>query len=183
LATIPDLVNTNQNFTSAWQFKKFNVEYRYSRSFADNRQAVVENNDQLGWTHGFTVGVNPLEILQVNVGFSFDSQRNFELAQVNRTKTLNLGATWNPFKKATFTGEMSQTLAGDAAQTNLNRNVNYSGQFAYNFSVGKSGFKKFGMQAFARFADAYVRSRDIPNDLFNRTRTKIMTAGMTFNFF
>lgn len=181
-ATIPDLLNTNQTFSSSWQFKKFNIEYTYNRSFADNRQAN-ENSDQIGWVHGITVGVNPLQILSFNIGFSFDNQRNVELAQVNRTKTWNFGGTWNPFKGATFTGEMSQSLAGDAAQTNLNRNVNYSGQFAYNFNVEKSKFKKFGMQAFARFADAYVRNRDFINDLRNRTRTKIMTAGMTFNFF
>lgn len=182
-ATIPDLLNTNQTFSSAWQFKKFNVEYTYNRSYADNRQTGSEKNDQLGWVHGFTVGVNPLQILSFNIGFNFDSQQNFELNQINRTKTLNLGTTWQMFKGATFTGNLSQVLAGDAARTNFNRNINYSGQFAYNFNVEKSKFRKFGMQAFARFADALVRNRDFTNDLNNLTRTKIMTAGMTFNFF
>jgi hypothetical protein len=183
VATVPDLVNTNQNFSSAWQFKKFNLGYAYSRSYADNRQAGSENKDQLGWVHAVTVGVNPLEILSFTTGFSFDSQENFELAQINRTKTLNLGMTWQPFKRATFTGELSQTLAGDAAKTALTRNVNYSGQFAYTFSREKTGFKKFGMQAFARFADAFVRNRNTIEVSNTQTRTKIMTAGMTFNFF
>ena len=87
------------------------------------------------------------------------------------------------FKGATFTGNLSQVLAGDAARTSLNRNINYSGQFAYNFNVEKSKFRKFGMQAFARFADALVRNRDFVSVSNNLTRTKIMTAGMTFNFF
>lgn len=183
LATIPDLLNTNQTFSSAWQFKKFNVEYTYNRSFADNRQTGSEKNDQLGWVHGFTVGVNPLEILSFNVGFNFESQRNYELDQINRTKTLNLGATWQMFKGASFTGNLSQVLAGDAARTVFNRNINYSGQFAYNFNIEKSRFRKFGMQAFARFADALTRNRDFVSVSNNLTRTKIMTAGMTFNFF
>lgn len=182
-ATIPDLLNTNQTFSSAWQFQKFTVQYGYNRSFADNRQTGAENADNLGWVHNVAVGVNPLDILSFNVGFSFDNQKNFETSQINRTKTLNLGTTWNPFKGATFTGEMSQTLAGDAARTIRNRNINYSGQFAYNFSVEKSRFRKFGMQAFVRFADAYVRAIDEPNDLRNITRTKIISAGMTFNLF
>lgn len=183
LATVPDLVNTNQNLSSAWQFKKFNVGYTYSRSFADNRQTGSENKDQLGWVHAVTVGVNPLEILSMNIGFSFDNQENFELDQINHTKTLNLGMTWQPFKGATFTGELSQTLAGDAAKTALTRNVNYSGQFAYTITREKTGFKKFGMQAFARFADAFVRNRNTIEVSNTQTRTKIMTAGMTFNFF
>lgn len=183
LSTIPDLLNTNQTFSSSWQFKKFNVEYSYNRSFADNRQTGSEKKDQLGWVHGFTVGVNPLEILNFRVGFTFDSQRNFELSQVNQTKSLNLGTTWQIFKGATFSGDYSHALAGDLARTSRNRNINYSGQFAYNFNIEKSKFRKFGMQAFVRFADAFVRNRDFTNDFNNLTRTKIMTAGMTFNFF
>jgi hypothetical protein len=182
-ATIPELVNTNQTFSSAWQFKKFNVEYTYNRSFADNRQTANERADQLGWVHGISVGVNPLETLSFNGGYTFDSQRNFEIEQINQTKSINFGANWQMFKSATLTGEISQALAGDLARTTRNRNVNYSGQFAYNFSVEKSRFRKFGMQCFARFADAFVRRRDFTNDFNDLTRTKILTAGMTFNFF
>ena len=183
ISTIPDLLNTNQTFSSAWQFKKLNVEYTYNRSFADNRQTGSEAKDQLGWIHGFTVGLNPLEILNFRVGLTFDSQRNFELSQVNQTRSLTFGTTWQIFKGATFSGDYSHALAGDLARTSRNRNINYSGQFAYNFNVEKSRFRKFGMQAFARFADAFVRNRDFTNDFNNLTRTKIMTAGMTFNFF
>lgn len=183
-STIPDLVNTNQTANSTWQFKKFNFGYTYSRSYADNRQQGSENKDQLGWVHGLTVGLNPLEKLGFNVGYSLDSQTNFELSQINRTKTLNLGTTWQPFKGATFTGELAQTLAGDAAKTSLARNVNYSGQFAYTFTREKTGFQKFGTQVFARFADAYTRRNTFGLEVSNQlTRTKIMTAGMTFNFF
>ncbi|MCY7345646.1 MAG: hypothetical protein LH614_05430 [Pyrinomonadaceae bacterium] len=182
-ATIPDLVNTNQTFSSAWQFKKLTLEYTYNRSYADNRQTEVEKNDQLGWVHGLTVGVNPLKILSFNVGLTLDSQRNFELEQVNQTKTLNFGGNWQPFKNATLTIDFSQTLAGDAARTNRNRNINYNAQFAYNFNLEKSKFKKFGTQLFVRFADTLARNQDFINDLNNRTQTKLITGGMTFNFF
>lgn len=182
-AAIPDLVNTNQTLSSAWQFKKFTFEYTYNRSYADNRQTGVEKNDQLGWVHGFTLGVNPLETLSFNVGLTLDSQRNFELEQVNGTKTLNFGVNWQPFKNATLTTDFSQNLAGDAARTNRNRSINYNAQFAYNFNIEKSRFKKFGMQLFVRFADAFARNRDFINDLNNRTQTKLVTGGLTFNFF
>lgn len=183
IATIPDLLNTNQTFSSAWQFKKFTFEYTYNRSFADNRQRENEDKDQLGWIHGFTVGINPLQILTFNVGFTFDSQRNFELDQVNQTKNLTFGANWQPFKGATFSGNFSQALTGDKSRTNRNRNINYDVQFSYNFGVEKSRFRKFGTQMFVRFADTFARQRDFVNDLNNRTQTRIMTAGMTFNFF
>jgi hypothetical protein len=182
-ATIPDLMNINQNFSAGWQFKKFNVDYAYSRSFADNRQAASAGNDQLGWVHTTTLTMNPLTSVSFNVGFSFDSQRNFELDTVNETKSANFGLNWRPFKNAALAVEASQALAGDLARTSRNRNINYSGQFSYSFSREKSQFKKLGMQVFARFADAYVRTRDLTNITNQLTRTKILTAGLTINIF
>lgn len=183
LSTIPDLLNTNQTFSSTWQFTKFNFEYRYNHSFADNLQIGRETADQLGWTHGFTVGLNPMTILSLNVGINLESQNNLELAQINNTKALTLGVNWTPFKNATLAGNFSQTIAGDAAKTNDNKNTNFDVQFAYNFNFEKDKFRKFGMQSFVRFADTFARSSDLAFNTNNRTRVKIFTAGLTFNFF
>lgn len=182
-SAIPDLMNTNQSFSSTWQFTKFNFEYRYNRSFADNRQTGVEKNDQLGWTHGLTVGLNPLSTLSFNVGINLESQNNLELSQINQTKALTLGINWQPFKGATLASNFSNTIAGDKAKTNDNKNTNFDVQFAYNFNLEKSKFKKFGMQSFIRFADTFARNRDFTFDVNSRTRVKILTAGLTFNFF
>lgn len=183
LSTIPDLVNTNQNFSSTWQFGKFNLEYRYGRSFADNRQTGREIADQLGWTHGVAVGMNPLPTLSFNVGINFESTRNFELVQTNQTKALTLGLTYQPFKGATFSGNFSNSLAGNLVRTNSTKNTNYDVQFAYNFNVEKSKFRKFGMQSFIRFADTFAFTGDSIFDINNRSRVRILTAGLTFNFF
>ena len=183
LNTIPDLVNTNQSFTSTWQFTKFNLEYRYSRSFADNRQTGREIADQIGWTHGVAVGVNPLTTLGFTVGLNFESSNNLEAVQVNQTKALTLGVNWQPFKNATFSGNFSNSLAGDLARTNNSRNANFDMQFAYNFNIEKSKFRKFGMQSFIRFADTFARNNDFIFNVNNRTRVKIINAGLTFNFF
>lgn len=182
-ATIPDLVNTNQTFSATWQFTKFDFEYRYNRSLADNRQTGLEKNDQIGWTHGFTVGVKPASILSFNVGLNLESQNNLELAQINETTALTLGINWTPFKNATFASNLSRTIAGDVAKTNDSKNTNFDIQFAYNFNFEKDKFRKFGMQAFVRFADTFARNRDLTVFTDNRTRVKILTAGLTFNFF
>lgn len=182
-STIPNLVNTNQGFSSTWQFTKFNFEYRYNRSNADNLQIGFEKNDQIGWTHGFTVGLNPMTTLSLNVGINLESQNNLELSQINNTKALTLGVNWQPFKGATFASNLSQTIAGDAAKTNDNQNTNFDMQFAYNFNFEKDKFRKFGMQSFIRFADTFARNRNFIDIFDNRTRVRILTAGLTFNFF
>ena len=183
VSTIPNQLNTNQNFTSAWQFKKLNLDYTYSRTYADNRQKGSEQSDQIGYAHGVTIGVNPLEILSFNVGLNFDNSTNSELAQTNKTKILTLGINLQPFKNATFSGNFSNALAGDSANVVNNKNANFDIQFAYNFNIEKSAFKKFGMQTFIRFADVFSRSRNLSVDVNDRTRTKTLNAGMTFNFF
>lgn len=183
LSTIPDLVNTNQTFSSTWQFSKFNFEYRYNRSNADNQQTGREFADQIGWTHGFTFGLNPMTTLSFNVGLNLESQNNLELVQINNTKALTFGVNWQPFKGATFASNFSNTIAGDRAKTNDNKNTNFDIQFAYNFNLERSKFRKFGMQSFIRFADTFARNRDFTIDLNNRTRVRILTAGLTFNFF
>lgn len=183
LASIPNQINTNQNFSSSWQFERVNFEYTYSRTFADNRQTEFANADQLGYTHGINFGVNPLQILSFNIGLNFDTSNNLELNEINKTKTLTLGWNLQPFKNATFSGNFSNTLSGDAANIVNNRNANFDVQFAYNFSLEKSKFKKFGMQTFIRFADTFSRNRNFSFDINERTRTKIINAGLTFNFF
>lgn len=182
-STIPDLMNTNQTFTAGWQFKKFGIDANYNRTFADNRQRDKADEDNLGWVRGITIKVNPRESYSFNFGFSIDSQRNVKLATINETKSVNFGLNWIPFKGATFATEMSQALVGDRAQTSLNRSINYSGQFAYNFSREKSRFNKFGTQAFVRYADAYVNNHDFANFSGTLTRTRILTAGLTVNVF
>lgn len=182
-SAIPDQIGTNQTFSAAWQFKRFNFEYRYNRSFQDNRQQEREQADQLNFVHGFAIGVNPFSKLSVNVGYNLDNSHNFELNQINRTKALTVGGNWQPFKGATFGGNLSHTLAGDAAKSNSNHNTNYDFQFAYNFSFEKSKFKKIGMQAFVRYADTFARSRDFLFETNSLNKTRIVNAGLTFNFF
>ncbi|HRH40917.1 MAG TPA: hypothetical protein PKY82_04680 [Pyrinomonadaceae bacterium] len=182
-STIPDLINTNQSFSSTWQFSKFNFEYRYNRSNADNRQTGRETADQIGWTNGWTIGLNPLTTLSFNVGINLENQNNLELIQINKTKALTFGVNWTPFKGATFASNFSNTIAGDKAKTNDNKNTNFDVQFAYNFTKEKSKFRKVGMQSFVRFADTFARNRDFLAISDNRTRVKILTAGVTFNFF
>lgn len=183
IATIPDLVNTNQSFSSAWDFGKATLEYTYSRSLADNRQTGSETLDQLGWTHGATIGLSPRETLSFTTGLTFETSKDLGQSTTNRTKSLNFGVNWTPFKGATLTSDLSQTLAGDAARTIANRGVNYNAQFSYTFAREKSRFDKFGAQIFVRFADTYSRNSDFLAISTARTRTKIVTTGITFNIF
>lgn len=182
-STIPDQFGTNQSFSADWQFAKFNIGYKWNNSFTDNRQQGRELADQRSLVNGISVGFNPVGFLSFNVGLNFESSLNVETGQINRTKSLNAGVTWQPFKGAQFAANLSNTLAGDALRTNNSRNTNFDAQFSYNFSREKSKFKKFGVQAFVRYADTFARSRDFLFDVNNLNRTHIINAGLTINIF
>lgn len=182
-STIPDQFGTNQSFSADWQFAKFNFGYKWNHSFTDNRQQGRELADQKSLVNGVSVGFNPFSFLSFNVGLNFESSLNVETGQINRTKAINAGVTWQPFKGAQFAANLSNTLAGDALRTNNSRNTNFDAQFSYNFSREKSKFKKFGVQAFVRYADTFTRSRDFIFDVNNLNRTHIINAGLTINIF
>jgi hypothetical protein len=182
-STVPDQIGTNQSFSSDWQFTKFTFGYRFNRSFTDNRQTGREFSDTRTLVHGITVGVNPFSVLSFNVGFNFENSANVETGQVNRTKALTAGVTWQPFKGAQFSANLSNTVAGDVLRTNRNRNLNFDAQFSYSLSKEKSKFKKFGAQAFIRYANTYARTNDFVFDVNNLTRTHIINAGLTINIF
>jgi len=182
-STVPDQFGTNQSFSADWQFQKFTVGYRFNHSFTDNRQTGRETADQKSLVNGFTVGFNPISILSVNVGLNFERSLNVETGQINRTTALTSGVTWQMFKGTQFAANFSNTIAGDVAKTNRNRNANFDMQFSYNFSKEKSKFKKFGTQAFIRYANTFSRSRDFVFDVNNLTKSNIISAGLTVNIF
>jgi hypothetical protein len=182
-STVPDQFGTNQSFTADWQIKNVTFGYRWNHSLTDNRQTGRELSDQSALVNGINVGFNPFSFLSLNVGLNFDSSFSKETGQINRTTALTTGVNWQMFKGATLAVNLSNTIAGDAAKTNRNRNTNFDAQFSYNFGVERSKFKKFGMQAFVRYANTFARSRDFVFDVNNLTRTQIINAGVTFNFF
>lgn len=182
-STIPDQFGTNQSFSADWQFTKFNFGYKWNNSFTDNRQTGRETADQKTLVNGISVGFNPLSTLSVNVGLNFESSLNVETGQLNRTTSLTSGVTWQPFKGAQFSANVSNTIVGDVLRTNRSRNTNFDAQFSYSLSKEKSKFKKFGAQAFIRYADTFSLTRDFVFDLNNLTRTHIISAGLTINIF
>ncbi len=182
-STIPDQFGTNQSFSADWQFKKFTVGYRFNHSLTDNQQTGRETADQRNFVNSFSVGLNPISILSLNVGLNFENALNKETGQINRTTALTSGVTWQMFKGAQFAANFSHTIAGDEAKTNRNRNANFDMQFSYNFNKEKSKFRKFGTQAFIRYADTFARSRDFVFDVNNLTKTHIISAGLTVNIF
>lgn len=183
LSAIPDQFGTNQSFTADWQFKKFTVGYRLNHSLTDNKQIGRELADQKTLINSFSVGFNPIATLSVNVGMNFENALNVETGQLNRTTALTSGVTWQPFKGAQLAVNLSNTIAADIAFTNRNRNTNFDAQFSYNLTREKSKFKKFGAQAFVRYADTFALTRDLVFGVNNLTRTHIINAGLTINIF
>jgi len=182
-SSVPNQFSPNHNFSADWQFQKVNVGYSYNRSFTNNQQAGREFSDFLSQTNSVRVGFNPTTKLNLNFDFTRDSANDLEGAKLLRTWRVGTTASWTISKAITWTAGISNTIAGDRAQTNGSRNTEFDTQFSYSLGVDRGELKKVQTKMFIRFADRYARSNDSVFQTSNLTRVKIFNAGLNITIF
>jgi hypothetical protein len=181
--SVPDQVSTNQNFSSEWQFQKITFGYSYNRSFSDNRQPGRASSDFRNQTNGVRAGFNPTNKLSINFELTRDSANDFGSEKLLRTWRLGPTFSWTLSKHLSWTASLSNTIAGDRAQTNGSRNTEFDTQFSYRVGLDRGELKKVQTQMFIRYADRYARSRDSAFSTFSLTRAKVINAGVNVTFF
>jgi hypothetical protein len=181
--SVPDQVATNQNFSAEWQFQKITFGYSYNRSFADNRQPARTNSDFRNQTNGVRAGFNPTSKLSLNFELTRDSANDLGSEKLARTWRIGPTLSWTLSKHLSWTASLSNTIAGDRAQTNGGRNTEFDTQFSYRVGLDRGELKKVQTQMFVRYADRYARSRDTTFSTFTLTRTRIVNAGVNLTFF
>ena len=181
--SVPDQVSTNQNFSAEWQFQKINLGYSYNRSFSDNQQPARAKSDFRNQTNGVRAGFNPTNKLSINIELTRDSANDLGSDKLLRTWRLAPTVSWTLSKHLSWTASLSNTIAGDRAQTNGNRNTEFDTQFSYRVGLDRGELKKVQTQMFIGYADRYARSRDTTFSTFNLTRAKIVNAGVNVTFF
>jgi hypothetical protein len=181
--SVPDQISTNQNFSSDWQFQKVTFGYSYNRSFSDNRQPARAKSDFRNQTNGVRAGLNPTSKLSINFELTRDSASDLAGDKLVRTWRAGPTMSWTLNKHLSWTASVSNTIAGDRAQTNGSRNTEFDTQFSYRVGLDRGELKKVQTQMFIRFADRYARSRDATFSTFSLTRTKLVNAGVNISFF
>lgn len=183
---VPDQDTFTQTFNAELPFSdKFRVVYRYSRTFQDNRQPGRDLADFLSAVNALTIGFNPFKNVQMNFDLSRERQKNFETARIERQFRFASNATWQDalLKNSTIAANLSTTLAGDAANTNDARNIEFDVQWSYKFGFGKEKFKKMESQFFIRYANRYGERKDRVFFLNDFNKFQGFNAGLSFNFF
>lgn len=190
LPQLPNQISTNQTLSTEWQKDKWRVGYRYNDTLqdnhADNNIATLRNG-----VHSFTLGLTPTKALDVNVELSReklqsrDTNANKDKERNDRTLRFTSLITWRMTKDSVFTLTLSDMLSrslGDLSLTNNGRNIGYDAQWSHSFGWGKSEPHKVQGQFFMRYANQYSRAFDVLFGLNNRTRSRTMTAGLSFTF-
>jgi hypothetical protein len=182
-AAVPNQFSTSQNFSADWQLNKLSLGYNYNRSLTNNQQRGREQSDFLNQTTGMRVGFNPTSKLSLNFDLTRDSSNDLESAKLARTWRAGPTMSWAFNKHLTWTAGLSNTIAGDRAETNSSRNTEFDTQFSYNRGIHRGELKKVQTQLFIRYADRYARSHDLVFQTSNLTRVKIVNAGVNITFF
>lgn len=183
LGAIPNQYSTSQNFSADWQFQKLNVGYNYNRSFTNNQARGRERFDFLNQTTGVRAGFNPTSGLNLNFELTRDSANDFGSVKLGRTWRIGPTVSWTLNKHMSWTAGLTNTIAGDRAQTSGSRNTEFDTQFSYRVGAERGGLKKVQCQLFVRYADRYARSRDIVFGTASLTRAQIFNGGMNVTFF
>jgi hypothetical protein len=182
-SSVPNQFSTSQNFSAEWQFQKLTLGSSYNRSFTNNQQPGRERSDFLNQTMGVRVGFNPTSKLNLNFELTRDSATELENVKLSRTWRLGPTVSWNVNKHITWTAGVSNTIAGDRAQTSGSRNTEFDTQFSYRYGIERGGLKKVQAQMFIRYADRYARSNDLVFQTSSLTHVKIFNAGLNITIF
>jgi hypothetical protein len=182
---IPNQVSTNQTFSADWQLGSFaRVSYHFNHSFQDNRQLGRERTDFLTEVNGVTVGVNPVKSLDLNFDVSAERSSNFDQNTLNNTLRFGPSVTWRMTGSMVWAMSASTTGAGDRANTNHRRDVDFDIQYSWRFlAIEKNRWKKVQGQFFIRYANRYGMSRDLLFGFNSLTKLQTFNAGLNFTFF
>ncbi len=180
---IPNQYSTSQNFSADWQFEKLNVGYSYSRSFTNDQARGRERFDFLNQTTGVRAGFNPTSRLNLNFELTRDSANDLGGVKLGRTWRIGPTVSWTLKKHMSWTAGLTNTIAGDRAQTSGSRNTEFDTQFTYRLGAERGGLKKVQCQLFVRYADRYARSRDSVFETSSLTRAQIFNGGVNLTFF
>ncbi|HEY7544534.1 MAG TPA: hypothetical protein VID27_06615, partial [Blastocatellia bacterium] len=180
-ASIPDFVGTNHAVTADWQFEKWRLGYKWNYSLQDNRQRGNETSDLRNFVNGATIGASLHPNFDLNLDLNAESAFDRRTAGLNRTYRLAPNFNWRMSPFTTLASTISFTLAGDAADTRENHNIEFDIQYAVSFSFEKDRFRKLAGQMFIRYANQYSRARDLAFN--NLTRNQTLNIGLSFTLF
>ena len=182
LSSIPNLFGTNQTFTADWQVRKFTWGYNVNHSFQDNQQTGRERADQGVLVNTGRVGIAATTKLNLNIDLSAESSANKETGRIDRTYRLGPGFSWQLTKHMGLSANLSNTIAGDAANTSHSRNTEFDASWTYRFAHGKEGLKKVAGQFFIRYANHYSHAieRIFVSDTLRKNQTLTASLGVTF---
>ncbi len=81
-----------------------------------------------------------------------------------------------------LSANLSNTIAGDAANTSHSRNTEFDASWTYRFAHGKEGLKKVAGQFFIHYANHYSHAieRIFVSDTLRKNQTLTASLGVTF---
>jgi hypothetical protein len=167
------------SFKAGWQPKKFTIDYAFDRSLVDNQQLGHELNDLTTAVNTGTFGFALNSKLNLRLNLRADSAGNRGDDTIQRTYALGPGITWNPTSQMTVTGDLSNTIVGNAANLTHTRQTNFDAAWSYGFNVGKQELKKLSAKFSVRYSNGYSLARIIATDTVNKNQALITSMSFT----
>lgn len=184
-SNVPDQVSVFQNFSAEWQLsEKMRLGYRFNHSFQDSRQLTRERFDLLNQINGVTVGFTPTRKLDLNFDMNAERASDFDRNAITTTLRFGTGINWRMTNTMVWAINTSTTGAGDRADTNDRRDIDFDIQYSWRFlATEKNRWQKVQGQFFIRYANRYASARDRLFGFDNLTKFQVFNAGLNLVFF
>ena len=159
---VPDQMSTVHDASAAWQAGRWRLQYRYNRSFQDNRQPGRERADLIGTANTISLGLTARANLDLSVDASVERQANRELAQNGRVRRIGTTASWRATPLTTLSAYASTSTSTDEPVTSDADNGELRLELARGFDFWRNGDGNGTRgQLFLRYANQSAITRQL----------------------
>ncbi|HEX7069858.1 MAG TPA: hypothetical protein VF190_03585, partial [Rhodothermales bacterium] len=180
---LPNQRSTVHSAGAAWYAGRWSAAYRMSAAFQDNRQEGREMADFLNTTHGISLSVAPLTVVNLSVDLDLDRAENREQDRVDHTRRIGFRAVVRPLSAITLTAYFSPTRSRDDARSTLTRRGSTSLEGAYAFSIDRPRLAPVRGQFFVRYARSTSSFRGADPLLDARAEVWSINSGISLSLF
>lgn len=112
---VPDQVSLAHGATAQWIFGSVSLGYRLSIATQDNRQEGRDDADFSSRVHGVMLAIPVRPGLTLDASLDLERAENEEVGDIQRTRRVALGASWEPWSQSRLAVSFSVTRASDDA--------------------------------------------------------------------
>ncbi len=180
---LPKQFNRDQRLGLNWSGPRWSAAYTYSNSWQDNQQVGRTLNDFRNFGNDFSISINPLDRLNLNVSYSMVDNKDIAAGNVSHTNTVNTGLDWRFLENWSLNANFTHTRQDDDLSIAQRMDNNGQAQLNWSFALPSIGERKIPGSLFVRYTFQESESLDNSFGFSSSARTWSVNSGLSISLF